>query len=257
MHELRQFILEDISGSEHKRMQTLLCDLKDLNKKLQSTNKAAVLQKDFYVTKEERQRITKIVSLMVQHYRTLFKDFISSPVNDQVHPMVKLPITFLEKKGLRHKDLLGNSKEPPPAKVEKWKEAFYSGKDVKIPDSTDPYVISQLLKEYLRDLNEPLCTYKRYTEFDNINDIAPANMLKELRASIEELPKVRRFSLSSSLYCPEKLLTRCVYLCGRATLTVLIGFLNKVSRFSDDNGMAITKLADLFGPLLLRPFKEK
>ena len=64
--------------------------------------------------------------------------------------------------------------------------------------------------------------------------MAPSRALEELQLAIEELPKVRR-----------------------ATLAHLITFLAKVSRFAEDNQMDSAKLADIFGPLLLRPFREK
>jgi hypothetical protein len=39
-------------------------------------------------------------------------------------------------------------------------------------------------------------------------------------------------------------------------LTVLIGFLHKVKTLSNNNGMTSEKLAEVFGPLLLRPIQD-
>jgi hypothetical protein len=40
-------------------------------------------------------------------------------------------------------------------------------------------------------------------------------------------------------------------------LTVLIGFLHKVKAMSNVNGMSSEKLAEVFGPLLLRPLQDR
>lgn len=42
----------------------------------------------------------------------------------------------------------------------------------------------------------------------------------------------------------------------RATLTVLLDFLQKVIRYAEDNTMDALRLADVFGPLILRPVRE-
>lgn len=39
------------------------------------------------------------------------------------------------------------------------------GHDVNLNDCKDPYVIAHLLKQYLRELPEPLLTYKLYKSF--------------------------------------------------------------------------------------------
>lgn len=110
--------------------------------------------------------------------------------------MVRRPISYLERRGVRCKDILSNVRLPPANKVQDLKDGFYSGnvqepsllrlppssrldlpfiafvwcmQDMDIPDGSDPYVIGELLKEYFRDLRQPLCTYKRYEVFDQIN----------------------------------------------------------------------------------------
>lgn len=91
-------------------------------------------------------------------------------------------------------------------------------KDMDIAEGSDPYVIGELLKEYFRDLKQPLCTYKRYEEFDEINgaqplpvlpsllptsstlfcaDLPSVKQLRQLRVCIDELPKVRRYVVLS------------------------------------------------------------
>ncbi|KAL6061886.1 alpha-actinin [Balamuthia mandrillaris] len=228
---LRGFIHDDVDEDEKRRLQTLLRDLKDANKQLQTSSKGVFLAQDINLTREERTRIGNVIKIMVENYKQVFRDFTDSPVNDQVHPMVKESIKFLEKKGLHIANILGDHKQNAK-KIENLKAYFYEGHDVELLDSSDPFSIAELLKEYFRDLPQPLLTYKRYDEFDRINDLSSGLVLNELRLHVAELPKVRR-----------------------ATLTVLVAFLQKVAVYADQNKMTVTRLADIFGPLLLRPFR--
>lgn len=67
----------------------------------------------------------------------------------------------------------------------------------------------------------------------NLSDKSGPRALDDLRMAIDDLPQFRR-----------------------ATLTVLLGFLQKVIRYSEDNTMDALRLADVFGPLVLRPVRE-
>jgi len=229
IEKLREYIRADLETGERKRLQGLLSDLKEANRKLETRQKRAAVAQNIYVTKQERERISKVVRLMIQHHKTLFKNYMGTAVSDQV----KGPITFLEERGLHLENIL-DKKDVNFDKVEDLKNRFYKDPSMGLDPNSDPYIIAELLKEFFRDLPQPLLTYKRYNDFDAINEVANANALDELRLAIDELPKVRR-----------------------ATLAQLITFLAKVNRFSDDNKMDTPKLADIFGPLLLRPYREK
>jgi len=147
---------------------------------------------------------------------------------------VREPIRFLETgNNLQKKDLLAKSNQPRE-KIDVLKNFFYEGNDVELKEESDPYAVAELLKEYFKDLPQPLLTYKRYDEFDRVNDLQDNKVLEELRNSIEELPKVRR-----------------------ATLTALVGFLTHVARFAEENNLPPQRLAEIFGPLILRPFKAQ
>jgi hypothetical protein len=60
------------------------------------------------------------------------QEHATSTVNEQVHPMVKRPIQYLENRGIRQKDILGAVRVPPANKVQDLKDGFYSG-EVHIP----------------------------------------------------------------------------------------------------------------------------
>eukprot|EP01087_Luapelamoeba_hula_P005504 TRINITY_DN1556_c0_g1_i1.p1 TRINITY_DN1556_c0_g1~~TRINITY_DN1556_c0_g1_i1.p1 ORF type:complete len:467 (+),score=120.56 TRINITY_DN1556_c0_g1_i1:659-2059(+) len=229
---LRKYIHADLEAGERRRMQGLLRELKDVNRKLEGAEKRAVTAQKISVTKDERARITRVVRLMLQNHRPLFRNYLDSDsVEKLVHPMVRIPIHILEDtKGIECPEILDKS-DVAPDQVEDLMQIFRLEED--IPEDSDPYIIGEMLKEFLRSLNEPLLTYKRYPAFDAINDLSSKNAVDELGMAIEELPKVRR-----------------------ATLAYLITFLSNVERHSRTNQMDTDRLADVFGPLLLRPFKD-
>lgn len=70
--------------SRHSRYQGLLRDLKDANKQLETREKRAVMAQTFSVTKEQKERITKVVKLMLVNYKVLFRQHIDNPINNQV-----------------------------------------------------------------------------------------------------------------------------------------------------------------------------
>jgi len=231
--DLRRYTEEELHYNENKRLRELLTDLKETNKRLQSSNQSAGLQPN-NLSREQSEKISHVIGLMIQNSAVLFKEHSTGQNLQQVHPMVRRPIQYLEKRGIRQRNILEPTSSGTHAEVQELKERFYSGEDVVIPPGTDPRVVAELLREYFRDLKQPLCTYKRYESFSQISDMPPSKQLSVLRTCIDELPKVRR-----------------------ATLTVLMEFLHKVKSASMSNGMNTDKLADIFGPLLLRPLQDR
>ncbi len=59
--------------NENKRLRDLLMDLKDANRRLQASTFRSVMHQTFYISREQRARIAKVVGLMIQHFRVLFK----------------------------------------------------------------------------------------------------------------------------------------------------------------------------------------
>jgi len=233
VEDLQTYLRNKIGAVEEKRLRTLLRELKRTNKKLEHSTTFRN-DGDISVTREELLRISNVIRVMILNYKALFRDYINSKEKDQVHPLVREPIRFLETgTNLQKKDLLAKSNQPRE-KIDVLKNFFYEGNDVELKEESDPYAVAELLKEYFKDLPQPLLTYKRYDEFDRVNDLQDNKVLEELRNSIEELPKVRR-----------------------ATLTALVGFLTHVARFAEENNLPPQRLAEIFGPLILRPFKAQ
>eukprot|EP00005_Dracoamoeba_jomungandri_P011144 CAMPEP_0174267736 /NCGR_PEP_ID=MMETSP0439-20130205/34758_1 /TAXON_ID=0 /ORGANISM="Stereomyxa ramosa, Strain Chinc5" /LENGTH=638 /DNA_ID=CAMNT_0015355423 /DNA_START=141 /DNA_END=2054 /DNA_ORIENTATION=+ len=227
--ELREFLHHEIEFKERSRLQGLLSNLKAANKKLSGTAGRAVLAQTIYVTRYERDRISNVILTIIKNFRMLFKSYMDDPLLDQINPMCLEPIIFLGQHGISQRDIFGKKDSVTLDLVEQLKNKFKNG-NFELTGKEDPRVVAELLKEYFKDLPQPLLTWKRYPEFDRINDLSYPNNLQELSYAIEELPPVRR-----------------------ATLLRLVEFLDLVSRYADRNGMDEKILAERFGPLILRP----
>ncbi|XP_067132675.1 rho GTPase-activating protein 6-like isoform X2 [Centruroides vittatus] len=124
------------------------------------------------------------------------------------------------------------------------RDDFDSGKEVKLNDEHHPHDVAQLLKEYFRDLPEPLLTRELYQAF--------------LSTQRPRLPIGRVEML--------QLLLNLLPVTNRDTLWALLNFLVKVADNSSDrlsenkeflpgNKMDSHNLATLFGPNILRMTK--
>ncbi|KAH3849164.1 rho GTPase-activating protein 45-like isoform X2 [Dreissena polymorpha] len=102
-------------------------------------------------------------------------------------------------------------------------------------DNENPNVISNVLKLYLRQLPEPLLTFRLYQNFvqvakENMSGTTMEMSVENLHILIDKLP----FS-------------------NRKTCGVLMHHLKRVASFSDQNQMNASNLGIVFGPTLLRP----
>lgn len=120
------------------------------------------------------------------------------------------------------------------SKVEKLCQSFENG--VELVDLTEihPNIIANVLKLYLRQLPEPLLTYRLYPEFVYVAKMHPGRGSEELL--VEDLKGIVRR------------LPRPHY----ATLAVLMQHLRRVTEHADINNMPASNLGIVFGPTLLR-----
>lgn len=130
-----------------------------------------------------------------------------------------------------------------------------TGLEVDLTNVNDPHVVASLLKQWLRELPEPLLTFGLYDSFilvaENkgtfssilficINSTTHPGFICVSAASTEE--KVAKLvNLVKSL--PEA---------NQVVLKYLLAFLNRVSRLSEINKMTLQNLGTCFGPNLLR-----
>ncbi|XP_022109917.1 rho GTPase-activating protein 45-like isoform X2 [Acanthaster planci] len=125
-------------------------------------------------------------------------------------------------------------------KVEKLCQTFENGLDLVDLSETPPHLITSVLKLYLRQLPEPLLTFKHYSEFINVAKEFPRSVLESTEEEERLISKLK--GIVTSL--PEE---------NFKTLGVLMHHLKRVSENEDYNQMSASNLGIVFGPTLLKP----
>ncbi|KAM8753235.1 rho GTPase-activating protein 6 isoform 2-T2 [Rhynchonycteris naso] len=165
-----------------------------------------------------------------------------NPIYRQVPRLVDSCCQHLEKHGLQTVGIfrVGSSKK----RVRQLREEFDRGIDVCLEEEHSVHDVAALLKEFLRDMPDPLLTRELYTAFINTLLLEPEEQLGTLQLLIYLLPP-----------------------CNCDTLHRLLHFLSIVARHADDNvskdGQEVTgnkmtslNLATIFGPNLLHKQKS-
>ncbi|KAM4818769.1 rho GTPase-activating protein 6 isoform 2-T2 [Thomomys bottae] len=165
-----------------------------------------------------------------------------NPIYRQVPRLVDSCCQHLEKHGLQTVGIfrVGSSKK----RVRQLREEFDRGIDVSLEEEHSVHDVAALLKEFLRDMPDPLLTRELYTAFINILLLEPEEQLGTLQLLIYLLPP-----------------------CNCDTLHRLLQFLSIVASHADDNvskdGQEVTgnkmtslNLATIFGPNLLHKQKS-
>lgn len=124
------------------------------------------------------------------------------------------------------------------SRVEKLCQSFESGAELVDLTDVHPNVIANVLKLYLRQLPEPLLTFRYYPDFINVAKYYPS--LKEEFTQIDEAVKELR------------MLVRQLPSIHYITLAYLMHHLKRVSDHSEHNNMPPSNLGIVFGPTLLR-----
>lgn len=164
-----------------------------------------------------------------------------NPIYRQVPRLVDSCCQHLEKHGLQTVGIfrVGSSKK----RVRQLREEFDRGVDVSLEEEHSVHDVAALLKEFLRDMPDPLLTRELYTAFINTLLLQPEEQLGTLQLLIYLLPP-----------------------CNCDTLHRLLQFLSIVARHANDNvskdGQEVTgnkmtslNLATIFGPNLLHKQK--
>uniref|UniRef100_G1P0H6 Rho GTPase-activating protein 36 n=1 Tax=Myotis lucifugus TaxID=59463 RepID=G1P0H6_MYOLU len=165
-----------------------------------------------------------------------------NPIYRQVPRLVDSCCQHLEKHGLQTVGIfrVGSSKK----RVRQLREEFDRGVDVSLEEEHSVHDVAALLKEFLRDMPDPLLTRELYTAFINTLLLEPEEQLGALQLLIYLLPP-----------------------CNCDTLHRLLQFLSIVARHASDNvskdGQEVTgnkmtslNLATIFGPNLLHKQKS-
>uniref|UniRef100_A0A0C9QV41 Arhgap6 protein n=1 Tax=Fopius arisanus TaxID=64838 RepID=A0A0C9QV41_9HYME len=161
---------------------------------------------------------------------------------DAVPGVVRQCIKHLEATGLRTLGIFRVS--PSKKRVRQLREDFDCGRETKISADQCPHDVATLLKEYFRDLPDPLLCRDLYQAFVHTQKIRNRRLQQEaLQHLIQLLP-----------------------IANRETLFALLNFLTEVATNSDDietatgdwvhgNKMDITNLATVFAPNILHCVK--
>uniref|UniRef100_A0A1B6D371 Rho-GAP domain-containing protein n=1 Tax=Clastoptera arizonana TaxID=38151 RepID=A0A1B6D371_9HEMI len=145
----------------------------------------------------------------------------------------------IEKRGLLVKGIYRVS--GVKSRVEKLCQEFeLGGESVDLTD-IHPHIIANVLKLYLRQLPQPLFTFKLYPQFMKFSKdwvcsskSQPENAVIELKKIIEKLPKNYYF-----------------------TVNTLFRHLKRVSREEEVNNMSPSNLGIVFGPTLMRNTEDQ
>ncbi|XP_060625929.2 rho GTPase-activating protein 6 isoform X1 [Anolis sagrei] len=164
-----------------------------------------------------------------------------NPIYRQVPRLVDSCCQHLEKHGLQTVGIfrVGSSKK----RVRQLREEFDRGVDVMLDEEHSIHDVAALLKEFLRDMPDPLLTRELYTPFINTLLLEPHEQLSTLQLLIFLLPP-----------------------CNCDTLHRLLQFLATVASHAEDridedsqeilgNKMTSLNLATIFGPNLLHKQK--
>ncbi|XP_069061093.1 rho GTPase-activating protein 6 isoform X1 [Pleurodeles waltl] len=165
-----------------------------------------------------------------------------NPIYRQVPRLVDSCCQHLEKNGLKTVGIfrVGSSKK----RVRQLREEFDHGVDVVLDEEHSVHDVAALLKEFLRDMPDPLLTRELYTAFINTLLYETDEQLAALQLLIYLLPP-----------------------CNCDTLHRLLLFLSTVARHAEDtidkdgqeitgNKMTSLNLATIFGPNLLHKQKS-
>jgi len=136
-------------------------------------------------------------------------------------------VAYLEKRALRVEGILRISGSN--LTIKELQKQYEKGKDPNLEEIDNVHTVACLLKNHFRDSSEPLLTFERYDDFVNTIKLEAGDRLLFVKALIGQLPDSNQEQLHQ-----------------------LLGFLNKVGKYSLENKMDLGNLATMFGPNLMR-----
>ncbi|XP_007885317.2 rho GTPase-activating protein 29 [Callorhinchus milii] len=139
------------------------------------------------------------------------------------------------------------------SRVEKLCQAFENGKDLVELSDLYAHDISNVLKLYLRQLPEPLISFRLYNEFIGLAKESH-NISDEDNGKLNSPNSEKRWLTNVvRIVFRVKDLLRQLPRINYKTLQYLIDHLHKVAEQAEENKMSASNLGIIFGPTLLRP----
>jgi len=125
--------------------------------------------------------------------------------------------------------LSGNKNE-----MDQYMAQYDQGKRVNLSQINDPHCVAGIMKQFFREMPEPLCTFELYESFTSTAEIQDRNMrVRQLKNLINKLPAE-----------------------NKRLFQVLMEFCARIVQHADKNKMAIHNVATVFGPNLFKPREQ-
>eukprot|EP01118_Nematostelium_gracile_P012690 TRINITY_DN4673_c0_g1_i3.p1 TRINITY_DN4673_c0_g1~~TRINITY_DN4673_c0_g1_i3.p1 ORF type:complete len:222 (-),score=58.00 TRINITY_DN4673_c0_g1_i3:66-731(-) len=154
----------------------------------------------------------------------------SSSLYPGVPDVVSKCILYLHEKGLKEEGIFRISGSAQT--IKEYKHAFDRGENPTLNSIMDQHVVAGLLKQYFRDLPDPLFTHALLHELSSIEKMSIEDMLPRIQPILDQLPKT-----------------------NYDILKWLIGLLVEVNKHEGVNKMSVTNLAIVFAPTLGCPME--
>jgi len=159
-------------------------------------------------------------------------------VNAEIPPLLQKCVAVIDNRGTTVKGIYRVS--GVKSKVEKLCQAFENGAELVDLTDIQPNVIANVVKLYMRQLPEPLMTFRLYNDFIRVGRSCPApgegqpdpdekEAVSQLKQLVGQLPRYHYNTLG--------------FICQH---------LARVAEHSESNNMTASNLAIVFGPTLLR-----
>ncbi|XP_065318124.1 rho GTPase-activating protein 44-like [Gordionus sp. m RMFG-2023] len=179
----------------------------------------------------------------LQEYLDLTNSFVSPIIEDCINILLEI--------GLDEVGLFRMTGSSP--KIKKLKSAFDSGSPVDMQEFIqDPHVITGILKLYLRELPEPLLTFKLYDEWSNAGKMEENSFGdKEINERNSENEGKEKTLLRENKLAVFASLLKRLPKANLDNLRYLIQFMSLIVDHSDVNLMTSSNLAIVLGPNLL------
>nr|XP_025873223.1 rho GTPase-activating protein 8 [Vulpes vulpes] len=145
-----------------------------------------------------------------------------------IPPVLRFTVTYLREKGLHAEGLFRRSASVHT--IREIQRLYNQGKPVNFDDYGDIHLPAVILKTFLRELPQPLLTFKAYEQILEITSVESSLRVTRCRQILQSLPEH-----------------------NYTVLSYLMGFLHEVSRESIFNKMNSSNLACVFGLNLIWP----
>uniref|UniRef100_A0A8C6PAG3 Rho GTPase-activating protein 29 n=1 Tax=Nothobranchius furzeri TaxID=105023 RepID=A0A8C6PAG3_NOTFU len=140
-------------------------------------------------------------------------------------------------------------------RVEKLCQAFENGKDLVELSDLSPHDISNVLKLYLRQLPEPLITFRFYNNFIGLAKECQRVVVEEAvkhqgtQTKEKTSPSIQMSTVLSKI----RELLHQLPAANYRTLRHIIAHLNRVTEQAEENKMTASNLGIIFGPTMVKP----